>query len=56
MSAAVGVLMLVLIMALGMAKARSQRHLNAAVKGLLWGCVVGAWLGASFYLIAGGAA
>lgn len=56
MSAAVGVLMLVLIVALGAAKAWSKGHLDAMLRGLIWGLGTGAWLGAAFYLIVGGVA
>lgn len=56
MSAAVGVLMLVLMVALGAAKAWSEGHLDAVLKGLIWGLGIGAWFSVAFYLIVGGAA
>ncbi len=56
MSAAVGGLMLVLFVVLGAAKAWSEGHLDDMLKGVIWGCGVGAWLGSAFYLIARGAA
>lgn len=56
MSAAVGVLMLVLFVVLGAAKAWSEGHLDDVLKGVLWGLGVCAWVGVAIYLIAGGAA
>ena len=56
MSVAIGVLMMVLMVALVVAKAWSVGHLDAALKGLICGLGVGAWFGVAFYLIAGGAA
>lgn len=56
MSAAIGGFMLVLLVVLGAAKAWSEGHLESMLKGLIWGCLTGAWLGTATYLISRGAA
>lgn len=56
MSAVVGVLMLVLILALGAAQAWSAGYLESILKGVVLGLGVSAWLGVALYLIGSGAA
>lgn len=55
MNAAVGVLMLVLFVVLGVAKAWSEGHMDDVLKGVIWGFGICAWFGVAFYLIVGGA-
>lgn len=56
MITALGVLMIVLMVSLGAAKAWYEGHLGAMLKGLIWGIGTGAWLSVASYLILRGAA
>lgn len=56
MSAAGGVIMLVLLVLMGAAKAWSEGHLDDVLKGVIWGLGICVWISVAIHLIVGGAA